>query len=131
MANAVWRPQAESDLEDILYFIAKEDGRPATAAKIEMEIQEKIVLYAESPDIGQRYSGLSEDTRYCIHKRWAIFYRAADSGIEVLRVKIRPVTFQSCLVASNSSPHFASRTSPSILPVSFVANADVSNSYCM
>ncbi len=86
MAKVAWRPQARVELKEILKFIARNDGRPQTAAKIDAEIREKLLLYAESPNIGQRYAGLLEGTRYCIHKRWAIFYRPIESGIEVTNV---------------------------------------------
>ena len=48
MGKAVWTPQAEAELEAILYYIAKEDGRPRTAAKINNEIRVKMDLYEES-----------------------------------------------------------------------------------
>ena len=38
MARAIWTPLAETDLEEILIFIA-EQGRPQTAEKINYEIR--------------------------------------------------------------------------------------------
>jgi plasmid stabilization system protein ParE len=86
MANILWTPYAVAELEEILLYIAIEDGRPATAAKINDEIEERLKLFALSPEIGQRLEGLPDDWRFLRHKRWVIFYRPHTTGIEVLRV---------------------------------------------
>ena len=85
MANVIWTPLAEADLEEILFFIA-EQGRPSTAEKINREIRDKLAIYAESPSIGHIRSGFPEGVRFCIHKRWVIMYQANKVGIDILRV---------------------------------------------
>ena len=85
MAQVTWTPLAESDLEEILIFIA-EQGRPQTAEKINLEIRDKLAIYAESPNIGHVRSGFPEGVRFCIHKRWVIMYQPNKAGIGILRV---------------------------------------------
>ena len=46
MAGVVWTPVAESDLDDILFYISFVDRRPATGEKIYYEIRDRIAEHA-------------------------------------------------------------------------------------
>ena len=54
MGKAEWKPQAESELEDIVFYVAKVAGRPQAAVRVMNEILEKMALYADNPEMGQR-----------------------------------------------------------------------------
>jgi plasmid stabilization system protein ParE len=86
MPKAVWTPEAEKDLAEIVYFIAVQDRRPLTARKNANEIKQKAEQYASTPEIGQRNDDLPEGSLYFRHKRWAIIYETRDYGIIVVRV---------------------------------------------
>jgi plasmid stabilization system protein ParE len=42
MARVIWRPVAESDLDDILFYIAVVDRSPTTGEPIYSEIRDKL-----------------------------------------------------------------------------------------
>jgi plasmid stabilization system protein ParE len=42
MNRAVWSPQAESELEDTVYYIRERDGRLETASWIAWEIERAV-----------------------------------------------------------------------------------------
>ncbi len=69
MPAVKWTPKAEQELEDILVFIAEKDSRPQTAIKIEEEIHDKLVLYAENPEMGSKHPSFPEGIACCVHKR--------------------------------------------------------------
>ena len=86
MARAEWTPTAEDELTEVAYWIAVEDGRPATARRIVEEVQGKAEAYAATPGIGQRHPDLPQDWFYFRHKRWIVVYRPREYGIDVLRI---------------------------------------------
>ena len=86
MPRATWTPQAVADIEDIAYYIAVTDGRPAIAEKIVREIHEKADFYAEQPLLAQARPDLAEGLRCARHKPWLIFFEPCDDGIVVHRV---------------------------------------------
>ena len=47
MARAIWTPVAESDLDDILFYIAFIDRRPATGERLYYEIRDWVAQCAE------------------------------------------------------------------------------------
>jgi hypothetical protein len=47
MALAVWTPLAATELEDILYYIRAEDGRPLTSQRIGEEFLNVVGKIAE------------------------------------------------------------------------------------
>jgi plasmid stabilization system protein ParE len=85
-ARATWSPAAIGDLEGIVYFIAVNDGRPATAEQIARQIDDACRRYAQSPSLGEREPRLGADCRRFVYKRWVVLYRPEKNGIEVLRV---------------------------------------------
>ena len=68
MARAIWTPLAETDLEEILIFIA-EQGRPQTAEKINYEIRDKVAIYAETPDTRHRACHFGSNTDSLLSSR--------------------------------------------------------------
>lgn len=86
MAAALWTPEAQSDLEEIVYYIAIEGDRPLTGERIAREIRDTCDQYAEQPLLGEARPGLGEECRILVVKRWVIIYRPFLDGIAVLRV---------------------------------------------
>ena len=86
MAHVVWTPVAESDLDDILFYISLVDRRPLTGEKIYREIRDRVEEQAAKQLHGQRHPQAPEGWLYFKHKRWLVFYQPHTDGIEVLRV---------------------------------------------
>lgn len=86
MADVVWTPIAESDLDEILFYISLVDRKPATGERIYYEIRDRVADHASKQLPGQRHPHAPEGWLYVRHKRWLIFYRPHGDGIEVLRV---------------------------------------------
>ena len=86
MPQVLWTPVAESDLDDILFYIAFVDRRPATSERIYFEIRSKVAEQAERPLTGHRHGDAPEGWLYLKHKRWLVFYQPLDDGLEVMRV---------------------------------------------
>lgn len=86
MAQVLWTPIAESDLDDILFYIAFIDRRPLTGERLYYEIRERIAEHAEKGLPGNEYPHAPPGWRYLKHKRWLIFYQTHPEGIEVMRV---------------------------------------------
>ena len=84
--RAVWTPRAESELDDILFHIAVRTGRPETGIKNYFEIRSLVDEYAREDAPRHKHPVSPEDWFYCRHKRWLIFYRLYDEGIEVMRL---------------------------------------------
>ena len=86
MAGVVWTPVAESDLDDILFYISCVDRRPATGERIYYEIRDRVAEHAAKQLPGQRHPHAPDGWLYLRHKRWLIFYRPQEDGIEILRI---------------------------------------------
>ena len=86
MPQAFWTPIAESDLDDILYYIALEDGRPETAINIYYELRGAVDHRAVNEIPGRRLDVAPDAWRYFPFKRWLIFFQPHPDGIEVMRV---------------------------------------------
>jgi plasmid stabilization system protein ParE len=86
MKCALWTPLAELELEDILFYIRVQDGRPETAHRLGEEIFDLANQYAARGLPGHKHSAAPDGWFYIQHKRWLIFYQAHDAGIEVMRL---------------------------------------------
>lgn len=86
MRHAVWTLLAESELDDILFHIAVQDGRPATAANNYYDIRKAVDRHAEKQLPGRQLSHAPADWYFFHHKRWFIFYRCHPEGIEIMRI---------------------------------------------
>lgn len=86
MPRAVWTPLAETELEDILFYIRVVDGRPETSQRIGQELRDCVDQQAGQSLAGQRHPNAPEGWSYVKYKRWLIFYQPHAEGIEVMRV---------------------------------------------
>jgi len=76
--------QAELDLEDIWAYIAR-DNEQAADALID-EIIERFPKLANFPEMGKTRNELLEGLRSFPVKRYVIFYRRINQGIEIFRI---------------------------------------------
>lgn len=81
-----WTPEAESDLEEIAFYLAVKEHRPLVAKQIVRGIHEKCAEYAASPLAGQAEPRLSLNCRRFAFKRWVVLYKPRTNGIAVLRI---------------------------------------------
>jgi plasmid stabilization system protein ParE len=86
MSQVHWTPVAQSDLDDILYYVARVDRKPATGEQIFFEIRDAVAEHAEKRRPGHRHPEAPQGWLYLKHKRWLVFYRSDARGIEVMRV---------------------------------------------
>ena len=86
MGHAIWTPKAEEDLEKILYYVAVEQRRPDAARQFAIEFERKANAAASRPNRGNRHPLAPSEWRYWHCKRWLIFYREIEDGVEVMRV---------------------------------------------
>ena len=75
MAGVVWTPVAESDLDDILFYISFVDRRPLTGERIYYEIRDRIAEHVAKQLPSQRHPRAPEGWLYLRHKRWLVFYQ--------------------------------------------------------
>lgn len=76
--------QAEEDLAGIWLYIARDN--PQAADKLVAVLAQKYEVLAESPDIGRMRDELSPSLRSFPVRKYVIFYRPIEDGIEVIRV---------------------------------------------
>ncbi len=85
----VWRPMAESDLDDIIDYIARDN--PNIAEEFGQELHARTSSLAQHPELGRNgRPGLPSFVReLVVHPNYIVFYRVlAESGtVEILRVK--------------------------------------------
>jgi toxin ParE1/3/4 len=76
--------RADEDLIDIWLFIAHDDVRAAD--RVLDDIEEKLLLLADQPDLGPARPDIAPDLRYFPVRRYLILYRQITDGIEIVRV---------------------------------------------
>jgi len=76
--------QAEEDLIDIWLYIAQDS--PAAADRLFDEIEKKLSLLADQPQLGPTRPDIAEGCRYFPVGSYLILYRIIPDGIEVVRV---------------------------------------------
>ncbi len=85
----VWRLMAETDLNNIMDFIAKDN--PDRAVSFCLELRATTLLLAQNPKLGRSgRPGLPSFLReLVIHPNYIVFYRvlSKDRTVEILRVK--------------------------------------------
>lgn len=85
----VWRPIAESDLDSIVDYIAKDN--PARAEKFGKELRDKTLALVQHPELGRiGRPGLPGWLReLVVHPNYIVFYRvlAEAKTVQILRVK--------------------------------------------
>lgn len=86
MPRVLWTPIAESDLDDILFYIAFVDRNPTTGERIYAEIRDRVIEQAVKVLPGHRHTAAPAGWQYFKHKRWLIFCQTIPDGIEIMRV---------------------------------------------
>jgi len=76
---------AESDLIEIWVYVA--EGSVEGADRLIAKIQRQCQVLAEAPGTGRRRDDLLPGIRSFPVVRYVLFYREADEGIEVARVR--------------------------------------------
>ena len=84
MSDIVFSPLAESDLAEILDYIAQDN--PSAAIKFLGEIRTKMYLYSQNPELGKRADHLSNGSRYFVKGNYLIFYRLLSGRFEIIRI---------------------------------------------
>ncbi len=75
---------AESDLDDILTFIAQH--RQKTAREVVKRLRSACELIASQPLIGERRSEFPGDLRSFVVERWVVFYQVAEGSVRICPV---------------------------------------------
>jgi toxin ParE1/3/4 len=84
MNRLVFTPLAETDLNEILDYIAQH--RPLTAVAVVARLREKCDLLAAHPLIGQPRPEFPGDYRSFPVERWILFYRVVGTTVEIHRI---------------------------------------------
>jgi toxin ParE1/3/4 len=84
MAQLIFRPLAEQDLDDIWFHIAQDN--PDAADRTVDLLRDKCLLLASTPLMGRACDGLLPSLRFFPVGNYLIFYLPIEGGIEVARV---------------------------------------------
>ena len=84
MPQVVKLPQAETDLDDIWWYIAQDN--PDAADRFLDTIAERCQTLAQFPNIGISRDELMPSLRSLPIGKYMIFYMPLDDGIQVVRV---------------------------------------------
>ena len=79
-------PQADSDLDDIWYYIATETGSADVADRVIDGIVQRFLLLAKYPRIGRTRDEIRRGLRSFPVGEYVIFYRIEREDVIVLRV---------------------------------------------
>jgi toxin ParE1/3/4 len=80
-------PQADSDLDDIWYYVATKSGNMDTADRLVDSITDRFYLIATHPNIGRaRDEDLRPGLRSFPVGEYVIIYRIQDQDVLILRV---------------------------------------------
>jgi toxin ParE1/3/4 len=85
MAHRV-APQAETDLEDIAYYVFRETGSLEIAERLIDSITDRFALLGKYPHAGRRRDDLRQDLRGFPVGRYVILYRVDGDDAVILRV---------------------------------------------
>jgi len=85
MRSVRYSDGADDDVVDIVAYTTTRFG-PEQADKYIDELESAIELLATYPELGMKLSSGSEGRRRFVHARHAIYYRASDTEILVLRI---------------------------------------------
>ncbi len=84
MKKPQYTTAAQQDLVDILQYISQ-DKPDAAVAWVE-KIEQKCLLIASQPEMGERRPQLGTEVRCSFVGRYVIFHRKHDDTVEILRV---------------------------------------------
>jgi toxin ParE1/3/4 len=85
MAHRV-APQAETDLEEIAYYVFRESGSIEIADRLIDSITDRFALLGKYPHAGRRRDDLRQGLRGFPVGRYVILYRVDDDDALILRV---------------------------------------------
>lgn len=77
-------PLADFDLDEIWEFIARNDRE--MAANFILELMQEFTVLAREPQLGRSREDLSANVRLFPYRKYLIFYRPTQYGIEIYRV---------------------------------------------
>ncbi len=84
MTQVIQSPEAEADLIEIWEYIAQYNEEAAD--KLIDTINQKAILLANSPYMGQVRSELQPSIRSFPVGKYVLFYRPIENGIELVRI---------------------------------------------
>ena len=84
MKKPLYTTAAQQDLVDILRYISRD--KPDAAVKWVEKIEDKCMLIASQPEMGERRPQLGTDVRSNFVGRYVVFHRKQDDTVEILRV---------------------------------------------
>ena len=84
MPKVLLRPVAETDLDDIWWYIAQDN--PDAADNFLDKIEERLSALAQFPDMGIKRDELMPSLRSLAIGNYLIFYLTLHNGIEVVRI---------------------------------------------
>jgi toxin ParE1/3/4 len=79
-------PQAEDELDEIWYYIARESGSVAIADRLIDLITERFLLLGEYPYMGRSRDDLRAGLRSFPAGQYVIIYRVEDENVLILHV---------------------------------------------
>ena len=80
-------PEAEAELDDIWYYIAKESGSIEIADRVIDSVTDRFFLLARFPQMGRRRDeDLRPGLRSFVVGEYVIIYRVADQDVLILHV---------------------------------------------
>ena len=87
MPRVLRDPDADADIAAIAEYIGVENESPAAARRFINDLNKKLLLYAEQPEMGEPRTDLAEGLRsFPFKKNYVVIYRPLEDGIDVLRV---------------------------------------------
>lgn len=84
MPRLLKRPEAESDLDEIWWYIAQDS--PLHADRFLDHIQERCLALADFPHMGTRRDELKKGLRGYAVGNYLVFYFPLEDGVDVVRV---------------------------------------------
>lgn len=86
MARVVYAPLAEQDVRNIAAYLVEHSQSLTVGFRFLDAIEYRCSQYASQPELGERCADLGRAVRRFTVGNYVVFYRAAQTGIEVLRV---------------------------------------------
>ena len=84
MIPYVVSPRARADLDEIWDYVAEDS--PSAADRLLATFEEKLLLLAKQPLLGQSRDELRPGIRSFVVGRYVVYYQLADDRIRVVRV---------------------------------------------
>jgi toxin ParE1/3/4 len=100
MAAVFRTPKAESDLEEILEFLRRDD--PAVAERYATAFYDKREALAQFPEIGRSRPEIAPNLRGTLVKSYVIFYRFEGGVVQILRILHGERDLRSIMQAESS-----------------------------